>query len=123
MLSFVLFLKDDLASTWRVISSPVRASRTSKFDALLHHVAKMVERDVARGLRVVEAAVRVFFYDDRTGRPSLFSLKRVPQSNGRRCASGFPLKLRQHRGVSLSRLFRNAAFPIYAKAAPGHELT
>src|SRR5262245_14769048 len=38
-----------------------------ELDPVLHHVAQMFERHVARCLGVVEAAVRVFFYDDRTG--------------------------------------------------------
>src|SRR5215831_4361301 len=41
-----------------------------ELDSLFDHFAEMIERHVARGLGIVEAPVRVFFYDDRTGRPA-----------------------------------------------------
>ncbi len=96
MLALVLLVEDDLRQNLtRDILAGARIAHL-EFDAFLHHLAEMVERDVARRMRVVEAPVRVFFYDDRTGRPALCL---VQAGSSIACDGAFPvhfLKLTQH---------------------------
>src|SRR5688572_24198241 len=70
--ALVLFLEDDLGQ--HLARDVFAGAGVAHFelDALFDHVAQMIERHVARCLGIVEAAVRVFFYDDRTGRPAVW---------------------------------------------------
>ena len=68
MRPLVFFLEDDLRQH-RAGDVFARARVANlELDALLHHLAKMIEGDITGGLRVVEAPVGVFLDDDRAGR-------------------------------------------------------
>ncbi len=68
MLTLVLFLEDDLLQ--HLASDVFARPRVVNFeiDALLHQVAKLLECDVAGGIRVVEAPIGIFLDDNGLGR-------------------------------------------------------
>jgi len=116
--ALVLFLEDDLRQNLAGDLFAGAGVTNFELDALFDHVAKMIERDIARRLRVVEAAVRVFFYDDRTGRPATCIAQAGSSNRKRGCSS----KSRQHRGrAPVQSLSATQHFSIYPLGPSGHE--